>query len=108
MPTTSHDLPAALTSSAFSIEPASAVTAFQMYAHFESIDPEENRARFYDLQWALTLWGGEALIRVWGRVGTRGQTKVTFFPTREHAQSAVERLIRDRLAHGYHSVGWQL
>lgn len=103
MPTTNHERPSALTPSS----PVPCLTNFQLYARFESMDPERNRARFYDLQWQPTLWGGGALIRVWGRLGSHGQTKVTFFPSREHTQGAVDRLMRERLVHGYHPTSWQ-
>lgn len=83
-----------------------AVVAFQQYAHFQSIDLEANRQRFYRLTWRPILWGGGSLVRTWGRVGTHGSSKTADFSDRANAQSLVERLIRRRLQGRYQVVDW--
>lgn len=83
-----------------------AVVGFQQFARFVSLDPDENRQRFYTLTWQPLLWGGGALVRTWGRVGTRGLSKTAAFPDRASAQPLVERLIRRRLRRRYQLIDW--
>src|SRR3954447_23934936 len=84
-----------------------AVVAFQQYALFTSIDPDENRQRFYRLSWQPLLWGDIALIRSWGRVGSLGQQRLeATYPDRQSAQRLAERLIRRRLQRRYELVAW--
>jgi hypothetical protein len=45
------------------------LAGFRAYVRFASTDPATNRFRFYDLRWQPTLFGEEALVRVWGRQG---------------------------------------
>ncbi len=39
-------------------------------------DPDQNLARFYVLRVQAELFGGWALIREWGRIGSPGQVRV--------------------------------
>ncbi|MCA1304938.1 WGR domain-containing protein [Nitratireductor aquimarinus] len=45
------------------------------------IDPARNMARYYTLSVEPTLFGDAALVRQWGRIGTRGQFKINLFDT---------------------------
>ncbi len=83
-----------------------AVAGFQQYAQFQSIDCAENRQRFYLVSWQPLLWGGGALIWSWGRLGSRGSSRVAEFPDRSSAQPIVERLIRRRLQRRYELIDW--
>lgn len=67
-----------------------AVVGFQQFARFVSLDPDENRQRFYTLTWQPLLWGGGALVRTWGRVGTRGPQQDRRLP-RPRQRSAAGR-----------------
>jgi predicted DNA-binding WGR domain protein len=80
------------------------VVPFERVARFVSVDPAENRARFYELRLQATLWGGVALVRAWGRLGTPGRWAATEYPDREAAGPAVERAVRRRLGRGYRLV----
>jgi len=82
------------------------VAHFREFARFVSRDAEQNRARFYELQWQPTLWGEGALVRTWGRIGTAGQQRATIFPDRAAAQAQIARTIRARLRHGYQLEQW--
>ena len=84
--------------------PGEDVAQFRAYARFLSVDPTQDRARFYDLSWQPALWGGGALIRCWGRLGTQGQMRADFYPDRAAAQADIERTVRRRLAHGYRAT----
>jgi predicted DNA-binding WGR domain protein len=71
-----------------------------------SIDPRINRHRLYRLSWQPTLWGEGALMRWWGRRGSQGRSKLTFYPDQTHAQHEFQRLLRLRLRHGYQPQAW--
>ena len=83
-----------------------AVPPFTRELRLVSIDASRNRARFYLLQWHPTLWDDVALVRVWGRIGSRGQAKVLFHAPSPQVDAAVARLVRRRLQHGYQVVDW--
>ncbi len=82
------------------------VVGFQQYAQFQSIDCAENRQRFYLVSWQPLLWGGGALVWSWGRLGSRGSSRVAEFADRNSAQPAVERLIHRRLQRRYELIDW--
>ena len=84
-----------------------AVVGFQHYARFARVEPSENCQRFYALSWQPLLWGGGALVRSWGRLGTQGQQRLEgAYPDRETAQPLVERLVRRRLTRRYELIDW--
>ena len=77
---------------------------FESVARFVSVDPTKHRSRFYELRLQPTLWGGVALVRVWGRLGTPGRWAATEYPDRAAARSDVERAVRRRLGRDYRLV----
>ena len=79
---------------------------FTSYVHLVSIDPAENRYRFYRLQWHPTLWDDVALLCVWGRIGTLGQVRVLHSARTPAAVAEADRILRLRLRHGYDLVDW--
>ena len=84
-----------------------AVPPFERELRLVSVDPSRNRARFYILQWHPTLWEDLALVRIWGRIGSRGQAKVLLHAPTPQVDAVIERLVRRRLQHGYQVVDWQ-
>ncbi|MBI4318457.1 MAG: WGR domain-containing protein [Chloroflexi bacterium] len=52
-------------------------------------DTTKDRCRFYTIAWQRALWGGGAMIRCWGRIGTEGRSMPSFYPDRESAQAMV-------------------
>ncbi len=56
--------------------------------------------------WQPALWGGDALIRAWGRLPGPGRSLTRFYPDRAAAQPEVERLIARRLRRGYTLASW--
>ncbi|HZK67539.1 MAG TPA: WGR domain-containing protein [Chloroflexota bacterium] len=56
---------------------------------------------------APALFGGRAVVRRWGRIGTEGRWRALFFGTREEAQKAVEGILKRRVGHGYAVVRWE-
>ena len=72
------------------------------YVRFVSIDPEHNRARFYELLIQPTLWGEVSLIRQWGRIGGGGgQRQITFHQEWLSAEAEFGALIAHRMKRGY-------
>ena len=89
------------------VMPSDGVVHFQAYAHLVNVDPDKNRYRFYTLTWQPSLFGGLALVRSWGRIGTSGRSRAIFFADQEGAQKAVEEIMKRRMAHGYAVVRWE-
>jgi predicted DNA-binding WGR domain protein len=85
---------------------AALVPPFTHELRLVSIDDSRNRARFYVLQWQPTLWDGVALVRVWGRIGSRGRAQVLRCADTPEVDDIVARLVRRRLQHGYQVVDW--
>ncbi len=83
-----------------------AVPPFARELRLVSIDAGRNRARFYVLQWQPTIWGGVALVRVWGRIGSPGRAQVLCYAETPQMDATVERVVRRRLRHGYQLVDW--
>jgi predicted DNA-binding WGR domain protein len=67
-------------------------------------DPALNMARFYCLEVAPTLFGEVAVLRTWGRIGTRGRTKVETCATLGEAETAAARTLRQKARRGYREV----
>ena len=69
--------------------------------HLRRIDPGQNMRRFYTLSVQPTLFGGAALVRAWGRIGTHGQSKMETFDRPEEAGGAFVRLAGTKRRRGY-------
>ena len=83
---------------------ARSAARFQAYARLVSVDPVRNRFRFYTMTWQPTLWGGGALLRHWGRIGTKGRSLLTHYADRSSAQALIDHSVRRRLQRGYQVV----
>lgn len=79
--------------------PADAETAVLL----QRIDPGRNMARYYALTVERTLFGEFALVRRWGRIGSRGggQMQTTAFSCEGEAAAALERQRRAKARRGY-------
>lgn len=71
---------------------------------FRRIDARRNMARFYILSLEPTLFGEVAVLRRWGRIGTRGRQASTLHATMAEARLALERQAARRLRRGYVEV----
>lgn len=66
------------------------------------VDDGRNMHRFYHLRVEQTLFGGWALIREWGRIGSRrGQTLEEWFDDAEPAEVALRKLEATKRRKGY-------
>jgi predicted DNA-binding WGR domain protein len=71
------------------------------HLHVQRIDASRNMARYYRLAIEATLFGNIALVRNWGRIGTRGQERVEFFDTEMQALSLFLKILREKRRKGY-------
>ncbi|MEP3427972.1 MAG: WGR domain-containing protein [Hyphomicrobiales bacterium] len=71
------------------------------------VDASHNVARFYWLSIEPDLFGGYALQRSWGRLGTWGQTRSSQVHDLETARSHINRLAMQKLRRGYVVDGQQ-
>lgn len=84
-----------------------AVVGFQQFARFERVDHAQNCERFYALTFQPLLWGGVALVRSWGRIGSSGSRLLEgTYADRQEAQPLAEKLVRRRLQRRYELVAW--
>jgi len=66
------------------------------------VDDGRNMHRFYHLRIERTLFGGWALIREWGRIGSRkGQSLEEWFDRAEPAEAALRKLEATKRRKGY-------
>lgn len=65
------------------------------------IDPARNMARYYALTLEPTLFGEVAVMRHWGRIGTRGRSKSCFLGPMEAARTALCRQAERKKRRGY-------
>lgn len=68
---------------------------------FRRIDPARNMARFYVVMLQPTLFGEMAVVRQWGRIGTRGREKIDCFGGDAEAISAATKLTECKMRRGY-------
>lgn len=65
------------------------------------VDRAKNMARFYRLSLEPSLFGDVALVREWGRIGTRGRIRVDLFPRIDEACKAFATIARSKRQRGY-------
>ncbi|MCB5205574.1 WGR domain-containing protein [Neorhizobium sp. T786] len=73
------------------------------HLHIRRIDPTRNMARFYELSISTTLFGNVSLTRSWGRIGTRGQSRVHLCETEQQAVVLFLDLLKRKRKRGYRS-----
>jgi predicted DNA-binding WGR domain protein len=72
-----------------------------MEADLIRIDPACKAYRFYRLALCPDLFGGIALVREWGRLGSPGRRRLDLHPDEDAARRALERLVRSKCRRGY-------
>jgi predicted DNA-binding WGR domain protein len=65
------------------------------------IAPTKNMQRFYTLSVVGNLFGGGSLIRSWGRIGKRGQSKIELYDCEVSAYKELERISASKMKRGY-------
>lgn len=74
---------------------------FNEPVYLERICRTRNMARFYRLSAVETLFGDWAVVREWGRIGRRGQTREFSCDSPQAAAVLLGREMRGRLRRGY-------
>lgn len=65
------------------------------------LDPTRNMARFYLLAMEQDLFNGIALVRNWGRIGTRGRLRIELFRSRQDAGVRLAAIANRKVKRGY-------
>ena len=68
------------------------------------IDAAQNMRRFYHMSVQPGLFGDVALVRQWGRIGTRGQSMKEWFDDEAAAEAACDTLSKRKQRRGYSGV----
>lgn len=74
---------------------------FPTCLHLQQVDATRNMRRFYRMTIQRDLFGEASLIRVWGRIGTRGREHVNIHPDEGRAITALMALADDKRRRGY-------
>ncbi len=75
------------------------VTTTDVY--LERIDQARNMARYYRLSVVETLFGEWVMVREWGRIGSRGQSREHCCASPDHAEALLEVHQTQRVRRGY-------
>ncbi|MGR9221312.1 WGR domain-containing protein [Rhizobium leguminosarum] len=76
---------------------------YQLYV--ERSDTLKNMARYYAMDISATLFGQPCLTRRWGRIGSRGQSKLHIFESEQEAVSLFLDILRQKRGRGYRPTG---
>lgn len=74
---------------------------FPTCLHLRRVDPARNMRRFYRMTVQRDLFGGASLIRVWGRIGSRGHEMIERHDDEGMAISALMKLAQVKRKRGY-------
>lgn len=74
---------------------------FPTCLHLRRVDPARNMRRFYCMTVQRDLFGGASLIRVWGRIGSRGQEMIERHDDEGMAINALMKLAQMKRKRGY-------
>jgi predicted DNA-binding WGR domain protein len=69
--------------------------------YLQKRDPAKRQARFYHILVLPTLFGPWAMVREWGRIGSPGTVRETWFDSEQEAREAGMRLQAQKMKRGY-------
>jgi predicted DNA-binding WGR domain protein len=72
--------------------------------YLEQRDPALNKYRFYAVHITQTLFGDWAVIREWGRIGSPGTVRETWFDDEASAIAEAATWVKQKIRRGYSSV----
>ncbi|WP_241503163.1 WGR domain-containing protein [Komagataeibacter melaceti] len=81
------------------------MSLFPLRAYMQRIHPEKNEWRYYAMAIQPDLFGGAALLRRWGRIGSQGTIRLDLYANEGEAANALAALIRYRQRRGYQLLG---
>ena len=67
----------------------------------EKVDRTGNEFRAYRIELTRSLFGDWGVDRNWGRIGTKGRSRIDWFETKEAAGDAASTILRQKLNRGY-------
>jgi len=71
------------------------------FIYVERTEAAKNMARYYAMEISETLFGEACLTRTWGRIGSRGQSRLQQFETESEAVDLFLDLMRQKRKRGY-------
>ena len=74
---------------------------FPTCLYLQRVDPARNVRRFYRMTVQRDLFGCSSLVRVWGRIGTRGRVMVNTHADEGRAITALMALADEKRRRGY-------
>ncbi|WP_117196088.1 WGR domain-containing protein [Rhizobium terrae] len=77
---------------------------YPFHLYCQRVDPARNMARYYVLAIEPTLFGEAAVVRRWGRIGSRGEEKSEVFATEREAAIHFLAMLRRKRQKGYTPV----
>ena len=80
------------------------MSLFSFHLYCQRVDPTRNMARYYALAIQPTLFGEAAVVRRWGRIGSRGGEKNEVFATEREAAVHFLTIARLKRQKGYKPV----
>ena len=83
------------------VRPPCQLSLFPETAALVRVDPATNCWRFYSLSLQPDLFGGIALVRQWGRIGTAGRQVCALYDDAGQAWDALARQLRVKRRRGY-------
>jgi predicted DNA-binding WGR domain protein len=78
------------------------MSLYPFHLYCQRVDRTRNMARYYALAIQPTLFGEAAVVRRWGRIGSRGGEKTDVFATEREAAMHFLDLARRKRQRGYH------
>jgi len=73
------------------------------FIYVERTEASKNMARYYAMEISETLFGEACLTRTWGRIGSRGQSRMQQFESESEAVELFLDLVRQKRRRGYRS-----
>ncbi|WP_338034330.1 WGR domain-containing protein [Komagataeibacter melaceti] len=80
------------------------MSLFPLSTYMQRIHPEKNEWRYYAMAVQPDLFGGAALLRRWGRIGTKGTMRLDLHASEGDAANALAALVRYRKKRGYQAI----
>jgi len=71
------------------------------FMYIERTEASKNMARYYAMEISETLFGEACLTRTWGRIGSRGQSRLQQFESEREAVDLFLDLMQQKRRRGY-------
>lgn len=68
---------------------------------WKSINPKQNRYRYYSLLVQRDLWGQLCVVKRWGRLSGGAREKFTWVGSDDELEALITKVRRQRELHGY-------